>query len=195
MAGVHNPLATVIAKLQGVQLGKKVKFSGIPAIIKTKDSQMKIGNQCTINSAFLSNLAGLYQRSVLVARDGAVLKIGNNTGMSGTTIYAKSGISIGNNCLIGANVKILDCDFHPTDPAERLNNPNDGKCAPVAIGNNVFIGANTIILKGITIGDNVTIGAGSVVTKSISSNTLAAGNPAVPIKKFSAMPNVHEQTA
>jgi maltose O-acetyltransferase len=48
---------------------------------------------------------------------------------------------------------------------------------------NVWIGANVVILPNVTIGSNTIIGAGSVVTKSIDKNVIAAGVPAVIIKK------------
>jgi acetyltransferase-like isoleucine patch superfamily enzyme len=184
MAGIHNPIATLLAKAQGVSLGRSVKFAGIPTIVCTKDSNMSIGDRCVINSAFLSNLAGLYQKSVLVARDGAELRIGYNSGFSGVTIYAKEKIVIGNNCLIGANTKIFDTDFHPADPQTRLKNPSAGKTAPVHIGDNVFIGCNSIVLKGVSIGDNAVIAAGSVVVNDVPSNCLAGGNPAKVIKEL-----------
>lgn len=184
MAGIANPLVNIIAKIQGVKLGKGVRFIGVPAVIRTSNSKMEIGDRCTINSSFLSNLAGLYQRSVLMARDGGSLRIGRNTGLSGVTIYAKSHIEIGNDCLIGANVKIFDTDFHPSDPELRRKTPNAGKVAPVTIGDNVFIGANAMVLKGVTIGDDSVIAAGSVVVKDVPAGSLAGGNPAKVIRRL-----------
>lgn len=184
MAGLHNPFATLYMKAMGIKLGRKVKFAGLPVAVRTGDSVMEIGDGCVVNSAFLSNLAGLYQRTVLVARGGGKLTIGCNTGMSGVTVYAKKEITIGNNCLIGANCKIFDGDFHPADPEERLKNPNAGKCAPVHIGNNVFIGCNSLVLKGVNIGNNSVISAGSLVVKDIPANCLAGGVPAKVLKEF-----------
>lgn len=184
MAGIHNPVGTLLARIQGVRLGREVRFVGIPLIAKTRGSKMSIGSNCAVNSSFLSNLAGLYQRCILVARDGGELKIGENTGLSGATVYAKESIEIGRDCLIGANAKIFDTDFHPADPEERLANPNAGKRAPVRIGDNVFIGANSIVLKGVSIGSGSVIAAGSVVVKDIPSGVLAGGNPAKVIKEL-----------
>lgn len=184
MAGLHNPLAALYMRALGIKMGRKVKIAGFPVAVRTGKSVLEIGDGCVVNSAFLSNLAGLYQRSVLVAREGAKLTIGRNTGMSGVTVYAKQEISIGDNCLIGANCKIFDGDFHPADPKERLKNPNGGKCAPVHIGNNVFIGCNSLVLKGVSIGDNSVISAGSVVVKDIPANCLAGGVPAKVLKVF-----------
>lgn len=184
MAGIKNPLVPFFLRCIGVRIGKKSKFVGIPVCVKTGNSTMVIGDNFTCNSSFLSNLAGLYQRSVLVARFGGSLVIGNNVGISGATLYAKQSISIGDNCLLGANVKIYDNDFHPSDPQERLKNPNNGKSKPVVIGNNVFIGANSMVLKGVTIGDNAVIAAGSVVIKNVPAGYLCGGNPGQNIKQL-----------
>ena len=74
----------------------------------------KSGPQKTIiNSDFVSNMVGLYQRSIIVARYGGQVSIGSGCGISGSTIYAMQEITIGDNVLIGGNCKIIDNDFHP----------------------------------------------------------------------------------
>lgn len=173
-------------KFTGVKFGKNVKLQGMPVIAKSKTAKIILGNNVTIKSSFLSNLIGLYQRSVIVARaSGAVVEVGNNSGLSGVTIYARKSIKIGENCRIGANTKIFDNDFHPVDPELRLEASNKNmKVKSVTLGNNVFVGCNSIILKGTTIGDNTTIGAGSVVSGNIPANCVAAGNPAKVIRYF-----------
>ena len=52
----------------------------------------------------------------------------------------------------------------------------------VVIGDFVWIGAFSLVLPGVSIGKCCIIGAGSVVTKSVLSYTIAAGNPAKPIR-------------
>ena len=172
--------------LLGVKFGKKVKLQGIPVIAKTKKAKITLENNVTIKSSLLSNLIGLYQRSIIVARaSGAVVEIGEGSGLSGVTIYARECIKIGKDCRIGANTKIFDNDFHPVEPTLRLEASNKNmKVKPVLIGDNVFIGCNSIILKGTTIGDNTTIGVGSVVSGNIPANCVAAGNPAKVIRYF-----------
>lgn len=179
-------LYNLFYKITGIEYGKNVNFRGMPVLVSKSHGGIKIGNNVTINSAFLSNLVGLYQRTVIVARTPeAKIIIGDNVGISGATIYSRKKIEIGNNTRIGANVKIVDNDFHPTDPEQRLKSSNQNmKIEPVVIGENVFIGMNSIILKGSVIGDNTTIGAGSVVHGSIPANCLAAGNPAKVIKYY-----------
>jgi acetyltransferase-like isoleucine patch superfamily enzyme len=163
---------------------KKVKYNGFTILFSFKGSSINfIGNDITINSSFVSNLLGLYQRTILIARYGGIISIGNGTGISGTTIYSMKKIEIGNNCLIGANCKIIDNDFHPLNIYERIafKSENIHKKA-IKIGNNCFIGMNSIILKGTEIGDNSIIGAGSVVSGKFPDNVVVAGNPAKIIK-------------
>lgn len=173
-------------KIMGLKHGKHFKVVGSPSVFITGKGRIVCGDNVAINSSFSSNYVGLYQKSILMARNGGRINIGNNVGMSGVTIYSRSNITIGDNTLIGANVKILDNDFHPSDPQIRLKTPNDNfKIKPIEIGKNVFIGCNSIILKGCKIGDNVTIGAGSVLTGGeIPDNCFVSGNPAKIIRRF-----------
>lgn len=160
-----------------VKFGKKLKLHGCPFIFRYPHSIVEIGDRCTINSSFLSNMIGLYQRSIIVARGGHIF-IGNNVGLSGSTIYARREITIGDNTIIGANTKIFDNDFHSLDASERVSNEfNNLKCQPVHIGKNVFIGCNCIILKGTVIGDNCIVGAGAVVHGVYPDNCRIVGNP------------------
>ena len=99
----------LIMKINKVKFGKKLNLYGIPVIFKKRGSQLNIGENCTIKISFLSNLIGLSQRTIIVTRTKeAIIEIGNNVGISGTTIYARKGIKIGDNTLIGGNVKILN---------------------------------------------------------------------------------------
>ncbi len=172
-------------KLNGVKYGRKLKLLGYPFVFRFPKAQINIGNNVSLNSGFFSNLLGLYQRSIIVAKKQAKIKIGNNVGASGITVYSWSSIEIGDNTRIGANVKIIDTDFHPIDPEQRLNGNNDKALSkPIKIGDNVFIGMNSIILKGTKIGDNCVVGAGSVVTGCFEDNCVIAGNPAKIVRRF-----------
>lgn len=173
-------------KLNGIRYGKNLNLFGIPVIFKKKGSQLTIGDNCTIKSSFLSNLIGLSQRSIIVTRtEEAKINIGNNVGMSGVTIYARKGVTIGDNTLIGGNVKILDNDFHPLE-VEARNNDDKEKIGTreVVIGKNCFIGCNALILKGSRLGDGVVVGAGSVVSGIFEKESIIVGNPAKIIRKL-----------
>ena len=164
---------------------KNVKLRGYCVIFSFKGCEIKLGKGC-VNSSFTSNMLGLWQRSIFVARYGGKIKIGEGFGISGTTIYSTKSITIGKNATIGANCKIIDNDFHPLDPEDRRMNLNEEKTlrAPIVIGDNCFIGMNSIILKGTSIGNNVIVGAGSVVHGSFPDNCIIAGNPAKIIRQL-----------
>lgn len=137
-----------------------------------------------INSDFISNLVGLYQRTIIVARYGGRISIGAGCGISGATIYAMQEILIGDNVFIGGNCKIIDNDFHPLPASLRISQTvEDIKKCPISIGDGCFIGANSIILKGVTLGRNCVVGAGSVVSGVFPDNVIIAGNPARIIKE------------
>ena len=120
----------ILMKATKVKYGKNLLLKGMPVIFNKSGANLIIGDNVTVKSSFLSNLVGLYSRTIIVTRaPGAEIIIGNNVGISGATIYARSRIEIGENTCIGGNTKILDNDFHPIEVETRnrlLNAPNGG---------------------------------------------------------------------
>lgn len=165
---------------------RNIIYKGWSIIHSFPDSQISIGGGSSLYSSFSSNMLGLYQRIIIVARYGGKIEIGENCGISGSTIYAYKSIKIGNNTRIGANCKIIDNDFHPIELEYRHKGLNEQytRREPIVIGNDCFIGMNSIILKGTTLGNNVIVGAGSVVHGSFPDNCIIAGNPAKIIRMF-----------
>lgn len=86
-------------------------------------------------------------------------------------------IKIGDHCLFGNNVVIVDHN-HIFD-----NNDEDNSYKEIIIGNNVWVGANVTILKGVKIGDGAIIASGSVVNKDIEPYTINGGVPCRFIRK------------
>jgi acetyltransferase-like isoleucine patch superfamily enzyme len=174
----------IILKLQKIKYGSYLILKGCPVIFNKGGAILTIGNNVTIKSSLLSNLVGLYSRTIIVTRTPeAKVIIGDNVGISGATIYARSSITIGDNTLIGGNSKILDNDFHPIE-IETRNADIKEKIGtrPVVIGKNCFIGCNALILKGTELGDGCVVGAGAVVSGKFPPNSVIAGNPAKVIK-------------
>lgn len=171
-------------------LKRRVTLKGYCVIFPFPGCHIKLGSG-TINSSFTSNMLGLWQRTILVARYGGRIEIGDGFGISGSTIYAMDSITIGKNATIGANTKIIDNDFHPLDPEQRRLNLNREHAAraPITIGDNCFIGMNSVILKGTTLGDNVVVGAGSIVHGTFPDNCVIAGNPAKIIRRLTVAAN------
>ena len=177
----------LIMKLTRVQYGKNLLLEGVPVIFNKKGAKLSIGENVTIKSSFLSNLVGLYSRSIIVTRaPEAEIIIGNNVGISGATIYARKKIIIGENTCIGGNCKILDNDFHPLDAELRnklMKDKNGGSSnlvlsREIEIGKNCFIGCNSIILKGTVLG-NGCVGR-------FDDNCVIVGNPARVVKRLGA---------
>ena len=182
----------LVMKANKVKYGKGLLLKGVPVIFNKKGAELTLGNNVTVKSSFLSNLVGLYSRTVIVTRaPGAYIRIGDNVGMSGVTIYARKGIEIGDNTAIGGNTKILDNDFHPIEAETRnklLMDKNGGDsdlipAKPIKIGKNCFIGCNAIILKGTELGDGCVVGAGAVVSGKFEAGSVIVGNPARCIRK------------
>ena len=171
--------------LNGVKLGKHTKLIGWPFIFRFPKASVEIGENCIIRSNFWSNLLGLYQRTIIIAKREGRIRIGNDVGISGSTVYAWNSIEIGDHTRIGANCKIMDTDMHALDLEDRnADNFDAVKTAPIRIGESCFIGCNSLILKGVTIGEGAVIGAGSVVTRDVPAFAVAAGNPARVIKSL-----------
>ena len=183
----------LVMKMTKVEYGKNLLLKGVPIIFNKGGAKLKIGENATIKSSFLSNLVGLYSRTIIVTRaPGAEIEIGDNVGISGATIYARKKITIGENTCIGGNCKILDNDFHPIETETRNKllrdeNGGDSDLVPsreIKIGKNCFIGCNSIILKGTVLGDGCVVGAGAVVCGKFEDNCVIAGNPARVIKRL-----------
>jgi acetyltransferase-like isoleucine patch superfamily enzyme len=76
--------------LRKIQDRAKIKYNGFTIIYAFRMSRIHLGNNIIINSSPLSNLLGLYQRTIIIARYGGQISIGNNCG------------KLGDNCVVGA---------------------------------------------------------------------------------------------
>lgn len=165
--------------LHGVQWGSDWRIFGMPIIQRHRGSKIVLGNQLELRSWVSSNPLAPYHPVVLATRKPtARIEIGDHCGLTGATLVAAESIRLGNRVLVGANSTIVDTDFHPLHPHERLQDISNGKHRPVIIGDDVFLGMNCLILKGVTVGRGSVIGAGSVVVSDVPAGVVVAGNPA-----------------
>ena len=105
----------------------------------------------------------------------AVIRIGQGTAIvNGSEFIARSSITIGANCRIGARCSFLDSDFHGLKPDQRHT---PGLTAPIVIENNVWFGNEAMVLKGVHIGQDAVIGARCVITKHVPAGSIVVGNP------------------
>lgn len=151
-------------------------FYGWCSFYYKNGSVIKIGKNAKFNYSHWSNHIGLNHRCIIsTMTQDAQLTIGDNLGMSSSSITCFKKIEIGNNVRVGANCVIADGDFH-------LDDPRVGAPKPVTIEDNVWLGYGVIVMKGVTIGENSIIGMNSIVTRDIPANSIAAGAPAKVIK-------------
>jgi len=172
--------ATLLMKRAGCHLGRRVIVNGLPYVRRKGSGRIELGDDAQVNAARWGNWLGTPGAMILNAEDGALLKLGERSGVSSSQLIANIGIEIGADSLIGAGCLICDSDMHEVP----LGSGRATRTAPIKIGNRVFVGARSIILKGVTIGDHAVVGAGSVVVDDVPAGVLVAGNPAKVVKSL-----------
>jgi acetyltransferase-like isoleucine patch superfamily enzyme len=191
VARVEKTISLVVLspllRRSGVKIGRRVAFFGLPIIERKAGSEIRIGDRVVVTSRSGMTALGVGHRTVIrTFTDTARIRIGNDVGLSGTTLCAAAGIEIGDGTLVGADCRLVDTDFHPVRSLSRryedlpVPRPTDR----ILIGRNVFLGMSVQVLKGVTIGDNTVVAAGSVVVDDLPAGTVCAGNPARPVKKL-----------
>ena len=199
MIDTWNQLKTrLICWSVGLPFDKSWNLYGKPIIIRRSklmcrlmhmpNGELIIGHGLILCNKAQKNQIGVNQPCIFnVSTKGSKIVIGDNVGISGSTICATKSVIIGDNTMIGSGCLITDTDSHSLNFLERRKGilSEDGT-KPIVIGKDVFIGARSIILKGVSIGDHAVIGAGSVVTKDVPEDCVVAGNPARIIKKLIA---------
>jgi acetyltransferase-like isoleucine patch superfamily enzyme len=155
----------------------------MPIIQRHRCSEIVLGDQLSLRSWPRTNPLVPHHPVVFATRRaGSAIRVGDGCGFTGTTFVAADHIKVGNRVQIGANASVVDTDFHPLRPAERMRNFNAGAAAPIVIEDDVFVGMDSLILKGVTVGEGSVVGAGSVVSRDVPSGTVVAGNPATVVR-------------
>ncbi|MBU0721464.1 acyltransferase [bacterium] len=153
-------------------------------VLSNGEGTIKIGKNVSFGVSYAPDYYSRYCY-LNARREQSYIEIGDNCWINNNAAIISDGkkIIIGKNCLIGTNFQAIDSDFHDLNPENRFGGKNIIK-KDVIIEDNVFIGNDVTILKGVVVGENSVIGNHSVLTKSIPKNTVAAGNPAVVIRKI-----------
>lgn len=167
-------------------LRKKLLFKTRPAcaqiLLIEGQGLVEIGSECS----FGYPLGGFnrYGSVELQARyENSRIKVGDRVHTNNNVfICAANSIEIGDNCLIGQNVVMMDHEAHGINPYERNKL---GPIGVVKLGCNTWIGNNVTILRDTIIGDNSIIAAGSVVKGEFPSNVIIGGIPGRIIKVIS----------
>lgn len=183
---VLSPFNQFKLRALGVKMGKHCKFPTSLNVWVAKNALFKSGDYLTISGSDYHTPLCHYRPCVKVEAN-AQLIVGNHVGMSSPTIWVVKSVIIGNNVNLGGGVYIMDSDAHSLNYLDRRDSFKDRsnrRDKQIVIEDDVLVGMNSIILKGVHIGARSVIGAGSVVTKDIPADCIAAGNPAVVLKKL-----------
>jgi acetyltransferase-like isoleucine patch superfamily enzyme len=177
--------AVAYARLRahGAQVGRGLRVRGPIRLHVHREGTIRIGDRCRIQSGFAGNAVGGGGRMAFWVGRGARLTIGDDAGLSNSTIVCLREVTIGDRVFLGGDSKVYDTDFHSLDADQRERTGNPGaRTAPVAIGSRAFVGGHSILLKGVVIGEGAIVGAGSVVRGRVPGGQLWAGNPAGPVR-------------
>ena len=131
--------------------------------------RIRIGDRCNAWARAETNV-------LLTFSPGAVITIGNNVRLNGAGLQAASGISVGDDCILGS-CTIVDTDHHPVGITRRTSGDLP-VTAPITIGRNVWVAGMAAVLKGVTIGDDSVVAFGAIVTSDVPAGVVVAGNPA-----------------
>lgn len=153
----------------------KVKASIIQNINPSTEIAVESGKLILKHSIFT-------RRNVSFRVEGGEMTVGTSFFNQGCSITCMENIQIGDNCLFGPNVVVVDHDHEYRYVDERRG--NHYRKSPIIIGDNVWIGANVTILRGSQIGDGAVIGAGCVVRGKIGKNVVAVNKQDIQAKSI-----------
>ncbi len=166
----------------GVKLGDGTIIKGKTALrrfFSEREAGLVIGRECIIDGVQFA-----------VGKAGKI-RIGDRCYLTNVVLMCELEIQIGNRVMIGWNSAIADSDFHPIDPALRIEDAiacspgGKGRARPaierkeVVIEDDVWIGPSVTILKGVRIGAGAFIEPGSMITRDVPAQMRVGGNSAV----------------
>lgn len=166
-----------------VRVGADTVITGSDAFkrFRTKrDPGLVIGSGCTMDLTHFS------------FQPNGEVTVGDHCVFVSVVLMCEERITIGNRVAIGWNSYVMDADFHPMEPAQRLADVFAcsplGDAAgltrphvptrPVVIEDDVWIGPGCMVFKGVRIGAGSFIEPGSVLTTDVPPRSRVVGNPA-----------------
>lgn len=157
-----------------IRCGKNSEISMVQNIHPSCEIAVINGGDLTFKHSIFT------RRNVSFRVEGGDLRVGTSFFNQGCSITCMDQITIGDDCLFGPNVVIVDHDHD----YKYLNNERGANylTAPVIIEDNVWIGANVTILRGTDIGSGAVIGAGTVIKGIIPANSVVTAKRDLSIK-------------
>ena len=154
------------------------KATAVHGLVFTKGRPVVV-NQGTLRISAMVRIWSDVHRTRLAVDKGALLSIGQNCWLNGTTIAASKEIRIGNNCRLEPFSHIMDSDYHDLNQREL-----PGEMAPVILEDDVCIGTRSTVLRGVTIGQGAVVASAAVVTKNVPAYTMVEGVPAKVVRQL-----------
>ena len=170
--------------LRGCRLGRFARIVGRPVVTLGPGGQIVLGERVRIISRVTP--------CELAAASGARLEIGARSVINyGTSLGATQLIRIGERCMLGTYVNVIDNNFHALHDRSHQPAPQ-----PVIVEDDVWlcnrvmvlpgahiergtvVGAGSIVSPGVRIGRDSIVAAGSVLHEAIGPRSVAMGNPA-----------------
>ncbi|MBI4493138.1 MAG: acyltransferase [Chloroflexi bacterium] len=152
------------------RLGQRVTLRGRPKVVN--QGTLIVGDRVRLDSTVAT--------LELVALPGGRLELGDNVFINyGSSLVSSTCVKVGNDCLIGTHVMVMDCDFHRVE-----DKAWDTAGAPVVLEERVWLGNRSMVLKGVTVGHDAVVAAGSVVIRDVPPRTVVAGVPARVVRRF-----------
>jgi acetyltransferase-like isoleucine patch superfamily enzyme len=155
---------------RATSLGRRITLRGRPHVVN--EGTMTFGDRVRL----VSTVATLE----LVTLPGGHLEVGNNVFINyGSSLVSSAHLKIGDDCLIGTHVMVMDCDFHRVE-----DKAWDTTGQPIILEDRVWLGNRCMVLKGVRIGHDAVVAAGSVVTRDVPPRSVVAGVPARVVRTF-----------
>lgn len=154
----------------------KIGIEGVDGVTDNRRGFLLLGK----NAKIIFNRKASLSKGISIRNFGTV-SFGNNFYCNcNMSIICSKKITFGDDCILGWNVHIRDCDGHSLfQNGARINPGKD-----VKIGNHVWIGQDVKILKGVGIPDDSVIAMNSCVTKKFTEpKMIIGGYPAKVIKQ------------
>src|SRR3954471_3752222 len=102
----------------------------------------------------------------------------------GVQVASVEEVRIGAHCMFANGCFITDGNHRFDDPHRPVPWQGFTTKGPTRVGENVWCGANVVITSGVTIGARCVVAANSVVTRALPPFSIAAGAPAVVIRRI-----------
>lgn len=161
-----------------VRHGKNLQFAMVERIAPGTGFLMKKGARATLGHNDCFSRGG----SVFIGEQGRLALGGRVYFNVNAYISCQHSISVGDNCIFGPNVTVIDNNH--TFTRDKGVNKSRHSCGPIVIGENSWIGANAVILKDTHIGKNCVIGAGCVVKGVIPDSSIVTQDRELRIKEI-----------